>query len=152
MFHGETAINLDSKGRMAIPTRYRDQIDELCGGRLVVTYNPWEPYSLWMYPLGDWEKVQREVMALPPFKENHRWLQRWLVGSAARVDPDGQGRILLPQTLRSVAGLDKRVTLMGLGHKFEIWDEENLNKTRQQRLKRGEGEGEPTEAMAALRL
>lgn len=151
MFHGETAINLDAKGRLAIPTRYRDEIQELCDGQLVVTYNPWEAHSLWLYPLNEWERVQREVMALSSLNEGHRWLQRCLVGSASRVEPDSQARILVPQTLRSVAGLDKRVTLMGMGPKFEIWDEEILNKTRLRRMQRG-GPGEPTEEMASLRL
>lgn len=152
MFHGETAINLDAKGRLAIPTRYRDRIDELCQGQLVVTYNPWEAHSLWLYPLGEWERVQREVMALSSLNESHRWLQRCLVGSASRVEPDGQHRILVPQTLRSVAGLDKRVTLMGLGAKFEIWDEELLNKTRRRRMQRGGPDEAPSEEMASLRL
>lgn len=153
MFHGETAINLDAKGRMAIPTRYREQIDELCGGDLVVTYNPYENSSLWMYPVGEWERVRDDVMALSTMEEAHRWLQRCLVGSAARVEPDGHWRIQIPQTLRNVVGLDKRVTLMGLGRKFEIWDDEVLNSIRQQRMQEGTSSAQqPSEQMASLRI
>ena len=84
-------------------------------------------------------------MGLSSFDQGHRALQRRLVGSAAEVEPDGSGRLLLPVTLRQVAGLEKRVTLMGMGSKFEIWNEEVLNRNRfEQPL------GEPTEEMVKL--
>ena len=63
-------------------------------------------------------------MGLSSFDPSHRALQRRLVGSAAEIEPDGSGRLLLPITLRQVAGLDKRVVLMGMGAKFEIWNEQ----------------------------
>lgn len=145
VFFGETGINLDVKGRMAIPSRYREQIADECGDRLVVTYNAFDNDSLWLYPHVVWERVRDQVMGLSSFDPRHRMLQRRLVGSAAPIEPDGSGRIQLPLTLRQVAGLEKRVTLMGLGSKFEIWNEEVLNRTRfEQPLT------EPTEEISKL--
>lgn len=130
MFYGESAICLDAKGRMAIPARFRQIIAEECGDRLVLTYNAFDNDSLWLYPYAKWEQVKAQVMGLSSSDPRHRNLQRRLVGSAAEVEPDGSGRIQLPQVLRQVAGLDKRIVLMGLESKFEIWNEEVLNRIR----------------------
>lgn len=130
MFFGETAINLDAKGRLAIPIRYRDSIQELCGGRLVLTYSAFDSGALYLYPEQEWERVRDEVTGLSTFNPGHRSLQRRLVGSASAVEPDGNGRIQLPQTLRQVAGLEKKVVLLGMGDRFEIWNENILNQKR----------------------
>jgi len=130
VFFGETAINLDAKGRLAVPTRYRDALEKQCGSRMVLTYSAFDSGSLWLQPEQIWERVRDDVMALPSFNPNHRSLQRRLVGSATVVEPDGSGRILLPPSLRQVAGLDKRVVLLGMGKRFEIWDENTLNTRR----------------------
>jgi len=130
VFFGETAINLDAKGRLAIPMRYRDSIQELCGGRLVLTYSAFDSGALYIYPEQDWERVRDEVTGLSTFDPGHRSLQRKLVGSASAVEPDANGRIQLPQTLRQVAGLEKRVVLLGMGNRFEIWNETILNQKR----------------------
>lgn len=130
MFFGETAINLDAKGRLAIPIRYRDSIQEQCGGRLVLTYSAFDSGALYVYPEQEWERVRDDVMGLSTFNPGHRSLQRKLVGSASAVEPDGNGRIQLPQTLRQVAGLEKRVVLLGIGNRFEIWNETILNQKR----------------------
>ena len=130
MYFGETAINLDAKGRLAIPTRYRDAIEEDCSGQLVLTYSAFDHGALWLYPKHQWEKVRDEVMQLSTFKTAHRSLQRRLVGSATAVEPDGTGRILLPQTLRQATGMEKHVVLMGMGTRFEIWDADTLNQQR----------------------
>lgn len=145
MFFGETSVNLDAKGRMAIPARYREQIASECDGRLVFTYNAFDNDSLWLYPESVWETVRDQVMALSSFDQRHRILQRRLVGSAAPIEPDASGRILLPVTLRQVAGLEKKVVLLGMGSKFEIWNEEVLNRSRfEQPL------SEPTEEISKL--
>ena len=130
MFFGETAITLDSKGRMAIPTKYRQALAEVCNNRLVLTYSAFDNVALWLYPEQKWESVRDEVMRLSTFDQNHRSLQRRLVGSATPIEPDGAGRIQLPQTLRQVAGLEKRAVLMGMGARFELWNESVLNKKR----------------------
>lgn len=115
---------------MAVPARFREQVTGECGNRLVLTYNAFDNDSLWLYPEHVWETVRDQVMGLSSFNPGHRALQRRLVGSAAPVEPDASCRLQIPQTLRQVAGLEKRVTLMGLGSKFEIWNEEILNKSR----------------------
>jgi MraZ protein len=130
VFFGETAINLDVKGRLAIPIRYRDAIQEVCGGRLVLTYSAFDSGALYLYPEQEWERVRDEVTGLSTFNPGHRSLQRRLVGSASAVEPDGNGRIQLPQTLRQVAGLEKKVVLLGMGDRFEIWNETILNQKR----------------------
>ncbi len=109
VYFGETAINLDAKGRLAMPMRYREAIREQCNGRLVLTYSAFDSGALYLYPEQEWERVRDEVTGLSTFNPGHRSLQRKLVGSASAVEPDGNGRIQLPQTLRQVAGLEKRV-------------------------------------------
>ena len=130
MFFGETAINLDGKGRLAIPVRYRDSIQEQCSGRMVLTYSAFDTGALWLYPENEWERVRDEVTRLSTFNPGHRSLQRKLVGSATALELDGSGRIQLPLTLRQVAGLEKRVVMMGMGSRFELWNEAILNQKR----------------------
>lgn len=130
MYFGETAINLDAKGRLAIPMRYRDAIREDCDGRLVLTYSAFDSGALYLYPEPEWERVRDEVMKLSTFNPGHRALQRKLVGSASAVEPDANGRIQIPLTLRQVAGLEKKVVLLGMGNRFEIWNETILNQKR----------------------
>ena len=130
MFFGETAINLDAKGRLAIPMRYRDSIQEQSGGQLVLTYSAFDSGALYLYPEEEWERVRDDITGLSTFNPGHRSLQRKLVGSASAVEPDGNGRIQIPQTLRQVAGLEKRVVLLGMGNRFEIWNETILNQKR----------------------
>jgi len=130
VFFGETAINLDSKGRLALPMRYRELVRNLSDGRMVLTYSAFDSGALYLYPEKEWERVRDEVTGLSTFNPGHRSLQRKLVGSASAVEPDGNGRIQIPQTLRQVAGLEKRVALLGMGNRFEIWNEDVLNQKR----------------------
>ena len=130
MYFGETAINLDAKGRLAIPMRYRESIQEQSGGQLVLTYSAFDSGALYLYPEKEWERVRDDITGLSTFNPGHRSLQRKLVGSASAVEPDGNGRIQIPQTLRQVAGLEKRVVLLGMGSRFEIWNETILNQKR----------------------
>ncbi|KFL35924.1 division/cell wall cluster transcriptional repressor MraZ [Arenimonas donghaensis] len=148
MFQGETAITIDDKGRLAIPTAYRDQVARACGNRLVVTYNPYEAGCLWLYPEATWEKVRDQVNALPNAKRVHRNLQLKLVGAATVVEPDGNGRVTLPASHRNAAGLEKKAVLLGMGGKFELWSEQaHLAQIRQTI-----GEDEISEDMLDLRL
>jgi MraZ protein len=130
VFFGETAINLDGKGRLAIPVRYRDSIQEQCSGRMVLTYSAFDTGALWLYPENEWERVRDEVTRLSTFNPGHRSLQRRLVGSATALELDASGRIQLPLTLRQVAGLEKRVVMMGMSSRFELWNEAILNQKR----------------------
>lgn len=123
MFQGETAITIDDKGRLAIPTAYRELVARE-GNRLVVTYNPYEQGCLWLYPQPAWETVRDQVNALPTAKKVHRNLQLKLVGAATVIEPDGNGRVLLPASHRAAAGLEKKAVLLGMGGKFELWSEQ----------------------------
>ena len=123
MFQGETAITIDDKGRLAIPTAYREIVARECGNRLVLTYNPFEAGCLYLYPMPVWEKVRDQVNALPRIKKNTRLLQLKLVGAAAFAEPDGSGRISIPASQRSAVGIEKKAVLLGMGDKFELWSE-----------------------------
>ncbi|MEP7043678.1 MAG: division/cell wall cluster transcriptional repressor MraZ [Dokdonella sp.] len=148
MFQGESAITLDDKGRVAIPAAHRDLVAKASANRLVVTYNPFESGCLWIFPQNEWERVRDEVNALPSVKAVHRSLQMKLVGAAAHVEPDGNGRILLPASQRAAAGIEKRAILLGMGNKFELWGEQaHLAKIRETI-----GEDQITEDMAELKL
>ena len=124
MFQGETAITIDDKGRLTIPTAHREQVAAACGNRLVITYNPFESGCLFLYPQAEWERVRDQVNALPSTISAHRRLQRTLVGSAAQVEPDASGRISLPASHRSAVGIEKKAVLLGMGDKFELWSEQ----------------------------
>ena len=124
MFQGETAITIDDKGRLAIPTSYRDLVAQACGNRLVVTYNPFESGSLYLYPQDVWERVRDGVNALPRTKSVSRTLQLKLVGAATFLEPDGSGRISIPASHRNTVGIEKKAVLVGMGDKFELWSEQ----------------------------
>ncbi len=129
MFRGVTALNLDAKGRMAIPTRHREQLRECCASQLVITVDT--DRCLLLYPAPEWSEIETKLEALPSFNKAARTLQRLYIGHAHEVEMDGQGRILLPPELRQFANLRKRVALVGQGKKFELWDEETWNGKRE---------------------
>ena len=111
MFRGVSAINVDAKGRMAMPAKYRDRLQECCNSRLVLTVDL--DRCLLLFPETDWEQFERKLMSLPTLNPRTRRLQRLFLGHASECEIDNQGRILLPQLLREYAGLDKHVVLVG---------------------------------------
>lgn len=121
MFRGVSSINLDDKGRLAVPTRYRAELSECCDSQMVVTVGL--DRCLLLYPLPEFEEIERKLVKLPTLNKKVKRLQRLLVGHATECEMDGQGRFLIPEPLRAFAGLDRRVALIGQGNKFEIWDE-----------------------------
>ncbi len=125
MFQGETAITLDDKGRIAIPAAYRDVVAHECANRLVITYNPFEQGSLWIFPEAEWESVRDQVNGMRgvAVRQALQKLQRKLVGAAAHVELDGNARISIPASHRSACALEKRAVLLGMGNKFELWSE-----------------------------
>ncbi len=125
MFRGVTSLNLDAKGRIAIPTRYRDRLVESCASELVITVD--KDRCLLIYPKPTWLDIEEKLRSLPSFDEAARNLQRLYIGNAHEIDMDGQGRILLPQELRKFANLEKKIALVGQINKFELWDEETWN-------------------------
>lgn len=114
---------MDAKGRLAIPARVRDQLVAECGGRIVVTAHHAERCLL-VYAEPQWQLLAPQIQALPNIQSaSVRRLQRKLLGHAAPLEMDTNGRVLLPPTLREFAGLDKDLILAGLGHRLEIWSE-----------------------------
>jgi MraZ protein len=144
MFRGATKVTLDAKGRMAIPTRYRERLAARCDGHVVVTVD--RDYCLLIYPLPDWEEIERKLIRLPALNRKARRLQRLMVGYATELELDGHGRILLPKELREFAGLEKQTLLIGQGNKFELWDEERWNERRDSWLADEEGDELPLTA------
>jgi len=140
-FRGINNLALDIKGRMVMPSRYRDKLLEGCGGRLVVTVD--QDYCLLVYPLPEWEIIETKLVELPSLNKQARLLQRLLIGYATECEMDGQGRILVPATLREFAGLDKKIVMIGQGKKFEIWDEAAWDSSQEawlESVQNGEGE------------
>ena len=129
MFRGSNEINMDAKGRMAMPARYRDVLLADCEGRLVVTIDVTDKCLL-IYPLPEWEEQEDKIRALPTLNPATRRMQRLLIGHARDLELDGNGRILIPPELRTFADLEKKVTLVGQGHRFELWSLESWNHHR----------------------
>ncbi len=125
MFRGVTQLNLDAKGRLAIPVKYRGELMSSCEGRLIVTADPSK--CLLIYPLPAWEPIEQKLNSLTSFEPRIRSLQRLLVGSASDVEMDTAGRILVSPSLRQFASLSKEVVLVGQGMKLELWDEKQWN-------------------------
>lgn len=123
MFRGIAQLNLDSKGRLAVPARHRELLLERCAGHLVVTADA--DRCLLVYPLPDWELIQQKLEGLSNLDPRVRDLQRRLIGFAVDVDMDSSGRVLIAPALRQYARLEKNVVLVGQGKKFELWSEEN---------------------------
>lgn len=121
MFQGSSALSLDAKGRMTVPTRHRDVLLTTHSGCLTLTRHP--DGCLILYPRSVWEQKRELIAALPM---SARALQRLMLGSAQDVDIDSVGRILIRPELRQVAGLEKNIMLLGLGGHFELWDAQQL--------------------------
>ena len=132
MLRGATQVTLDDKGRMVMPTRYREQIAVQSQGRLVVTVD--REKCLLIYPLPEWEQTERKLMSLPSLNPQARQLQRLMVGYATDLEIDGHGRMLLPPELREFAKLERHGMLIGQGHRFELWEEGRWGERRDQYL------------------
>ncbi len=122
MFRGIQQINLDAKYRLAIPTRYRQMLNDVCSARLIITVDT-EQRCLLMYPMPSWLEIEAKIAKLPSFNPAARRIQRLLMGHATEVDMDSNGRVLIPPALREYAELDKKAALVGQGNKFEVWSE-----------------------------
>jgi len=123
MFRGATLVNLDSKGRLAVPTRYRDQLIGESQGQMVCTIDLHQPCLL-LYPLPEWEIIEKKLSRLSSMNPVERRVQRLLLGHASECQMDNAGRLLLASTLRQHARLTKEVMLVGQFNKFELWDEQ----------------------------
>lgn len=123
MFRGATLVNLDSKGRLTVPTRYRGMLSEESQGQMVCTIDLHQPCLL-LYTLPEWEIIEEKLSRLSTMNPAERRVQRLLLGHASECQMDNAGRLLLASTLRQHAGLTKEVMLVGQINKFELWDEQ----------------------------
>ena len=125
MFIGEYQHNLDEKGRVAVPTKFRAQLKE----GAVVTKGL--DACLFLYPRAEWTKLATKLSALPIAQANSRAFARLMLAGAMEVDFDAQGRAVLPEYLRKYAGLQKAVVIAGLYNRVELWDATAWEKYRQ---------------------
>lgn len=138
MFRGPSKVTLDAKGRLAIPSRHRERILTRANGALVATVD--RDYCLLIYPLPEWEEIERKLVRLPSLNKVARKLQRLMLGYATELEMDTQGRILLPKELREFAGIERDAILIGQGNKFELWDEKRWTERRDDWLAADDGD------------
>ena len=122
MFTGPNKISVDSKGRLAIPSCYREFILVQFENRLTITLSPFDR-ALWLYPRPEWDKIKSKLSALADSDKQSRRDKQMIRGYARDCEPDGQGRILIPRLLRDYAGLAGPAMIFGQDNKFEIWNE-----------------------------
>ncbi len=125
MFIGEYHHNIDEKGRLAIPVKFRHKLKE----GAVVTRGL--DNCLFLYPQTDWEIIADKLAKLPISKANNRGFARFMLAGAMDAEIDGQGRVILPDYLRKFAFIKKKVVVAGLYNRLEIWDEEAWDKYKQ---------------------
>ena len=151
MFRGINSVNLDAKGRIALPSRYRDQLLKSCAGSLVVTIDI-NHRCLLLYPIAEWELIERKIESLPSLDANSERVKHLLIGHANDLELDNSGRVLLPQELRLYAALEKHVCLIGQGKKLEIWEQEAWNRQREKWLTENAIDGDLPEMLKTLVL
>jgi len=146
LFRGSSAINLDAKGRITVPTRYREELQDCCDRQMVVTVavdekGGGEPGCLWLYPLPEWERLEQTISKLPTLHKLAGNLRRMLIGNAQECEMDKQGRLLIHETLRDYAKLEKNVRLLGQLNKFEIWNDAAWQAKQNAWFEGGDSEG-----------
>ena len=143
-------MTLDAKGRLAVPSRYRERIRERSQNRMVVTVD--RDQCLLLYPTPDWEEIERKLMELPSLNPKARRLQRLMVGHATDLELDGHGRLLLPAKHREFADIKRGAVLIGQGNRFELWDEERWRQREQEWLEGEDPEGDLPPELEKLSL
>ena len=123
MFRGANAINLDTKGRLTVPTRYRQSLMDDCQGQLVCTVDNRQSCLL-LYPLHEWDIIEEKISKFSTMNIDERRIQRLLIGYATEVEMDKSGRVLIAPTLRQYANLDKEIMLVGQRNRIEIWSQD----------------------------
>ena len=136
---------------MAMPSKYRERLLAQCDGQLIVTVDRSDACLL-LYPLPEWEDIERKLVRLGNLNNQARRLQRLLIGHATEVELDSNGRILLPPPLREFAQLDKRIALTGQGNKFEIWDEQTWTEQREKWINSDDQNAELSAELESLSL
>ena len=136
---GVNNVTVDIKGRVGIPSRYRRDLQELCGSNLVVTANIGSR-SILIYPKLYWLPVEEQLQKLSS-TDIKGYMQRMMLSHATECDPDNNGRILLPPPLRKDMRIKKQCVLLGLGNRFELWDQKIWDGYRERKMKEIDAEG-----------
>lgn len=134
MFRGSHQLNMDAKGRIAVPKRYRDCIVAESGLQMVITKGEYED-CLAVYPLAEWKRIEDDLRQHPDLKSDAEdeararaeWTCRLVIGNATDCEIDSHGRLLIPPPLRAHADLKKEVAMIGWIEKFELWDASKWN-------------------------
>ena len=121
MFRGRSIHTLDAKGRIRIPTRFRDTLKARYDDRLVITNLD---RCLIAYPLQEWEIIEEKLGSLSLVRQDVKAFQRFFISGATECSFDKQGRILIPQTLREHASFEREVVLAGMLRSFEVWSKD----------------------------
>ena len=129
MFRGATSLNMDAKGRLAVPSRHRDALFAESAGRVVLTAHPHR--CLLLYPNPAWEPIRDKVLAAPSLDPRSAAIKRLLVGFARDEQLDSAGRLLIAPELRQFAQFEKQVWLVGQGSHFEIWSDAGWQKQQE---------------------
>jgi MraZ protein len=152
MLRSANAINIDTKGRIAMPTRYREGLMDSCQGQFVCTIDLQSPCLL-LYPLNEWLVIEKKLSALSSTDEVERRVQRLILGYATESELDKGGRLLIAPALRKHAKLEKKVMLVGQLNKFELWDEDKWQQQVEADLLEGLPKGEQlTESLKGFSL
>jgi len=117
VFQGASSLSLDAKGRLSVPTRYRDVLLATAQGQLTITKHPHG--CLMIFPRPEWEQFRQRIAQLPM---SAQWWKRIFLGNAQDCEMDAQGRVLVAPELRAAAGITKEAMLLGMGNHFELWD------------------------------
>lgn len=139
MFRGRYNYQMDSKGRLSVPSRFRELLASNYDEKIIITNFD---QCLWAYPVAEWQELEKKVSALPQFSEAVLALQRVFISAAVECPIDKQGRILVPPSLREYAGIDREVVIVGMTKRFEIWARERWNVVFASAKQKLEGLGE----------
>ncbi len=152
MFRGFSTVSVDIKGRLAVPSRFRERLTAIAGGCLIQTLSPLDR-SIWLYPITEWEVIENKLAALSDFDKQSRRAKQMMRGYATDCQLDSQGRILLSQELRDYAGIKRQAVILGQGNKFEVWDQASWQEQRDQWLDQiGTEDSVPSDALKPLSL
>lgn len=152
MFRGFSSISIDIKGRLAVPSRFRERLTAVAGGYLIQTLSPLDR-TIWLYPITEWEVIENKLATLSDFDKQSRRAKQMMRGYATDCQLDSQGRILLSQELRDYAGIKRQAVILGQGNKFEVWDQASWQEQRDQWLDQiGTEDSMPSDALKPLSL
>ncbi len=149
-FKGVNQVSVDAKGRMAMPSKYRQILHDHCQGQLIITAD--RDGCLLVYPLPQWPAIEDQLVKLPNTSKPARFMQRIVLGYATDCVMDSHGRFLLPPMLREFARISRQAALIGQGRKFELWDYQSWSRQRDAWMKKESDTTEVHEVLEAVRL